>query len=180
MIKQFTCQSAILGIIIGAVFTVISIHIIPEFNLVTDYLSALGVNGTGAIVFNIGTIISAIMVLPIFAKINDFLGNSISSRIGMVLGIVSCIGIIGVAIFPMGMAIHTGAAALFFATMGFAILFFGIEIFPKNNTLGIFSLLVVFIDVFMLANPFAAFVEKIAVSMILLWIALLAVYMMRE
>lgn len=73
------------------------------FSIWYQAISELGI-GPSAFLFNVGLIILGFLILPIFPALLGLLRNHVIAKIGILSGIVTCIGIIGVGLAPMVMS----------------------------------------------------------------------------
>ena len=169
-VKQTECLSAILGTVIIIAFTVTAIFLTSGFDIVADYLSVLGTSGLGALLFNTGLIISGFLFIPFFIKLRRFLGNSVITNIGMFLGIVSCLTVVGVGLFPMTWSIHVVFGAAFATTAGLAILLFSIKMLSgKTRVYGIYGFIVLIISLFLFMSISVEFVQNIVILVLNLY-----------
>lgn len=98
----------ILALVIFTTFTFISVSLYPQsYSVLFDWLSNLGnvnLNPLGAVFFNIGCLITGILLIPFMVNLFRWDRNIIYVRaliiLAMILGLFACISLIGVGIFP--------------------------------------------------------------------------------
>ncbi len=104
----------LLSIIIFSLSVLISITFKENYSFSGQYLSALGV-GEYSYVFNTGLIITSFFIAVFFLyflKIKRLL-----CKIGSIFGLISCVFLIGVALFPSGHQYHIITTSLFFLSL---------------------------------------------------------------
>jgi hypothetical membrane protein len=113
-----------------------------------DYhcLSNLGVDGTPAIIFNTGIIISGVLAVIFGIFLINVLPKSILSIIGSFIFILSAILLTGIGIFPETTGdLHMITSFGFYILVAFAILIIGIAIIKSSIPLAIFMILMAFV-----------------------------------
>lgn len=111
------------------VFTsVLAMLLFPGYSISNDFLSTLGTHRARfPFIFNISTILTALLLLPTYHSINKILERNVPSNHGMVLnlalffGITSSIALAGVGFFPAEgntFQLHALSALSFFLSIG--------------------------------------------------------------
>jgi len=102
-----------------------------------QYLSELGI-GPSATVYNYGVIITGLLSVCVFPILYKHFESSVITRIATVSGVVGCLALSGLGVYPMYIwLVHFTCALSFFAFVGLAILLFSYAMrssgfFPKT------------------------------------------------
>lgn len=200
-----------LGMLAFAVFTIFTLTAVlfyPTFyNPLYEWLSNLGnvnLNPSGALFFNLGCIITALILIPFFITLRrwDPTGrwSKILVIIGVLLGIFASISLIGVGVFPeTNIQMHTIAASGVFGSLFIIIILLNIALFKHPKFMhgvtywGILAVLITFSFQVMLLMPqnkdtLATFhptlplpgMEWAAVFSSLIWVGLLSYNMWKK
>lgn len=159
------------------------IHVVPVIN--TGYsgwymfISELGI-GPSAFIFNLGLIISGILVLPFFPCLLWLLKRSIKVKVGTVLALITYLSLIGVGLAPMVLSpFHVLFGAFFFIFGGIAIVLLSYAMLRGtffSKTIGVYGFFIGIID--LIGIIFGGTVlEWIIYSAMVLWILLVGVQM---
>lgn len=196
--------TGLLAVVIYTIFTLISVLLYPvTYNPMYEWLSNLGnvnLNPVGAIFFNIGCIISGLILIPFFALLYSWKPRETLSKIllilGMLLGIFASISLILVGIFPeTHIHAHVLAASGVFGSLFVIIILLSLALFKNPKFLKMvayFSLIPIIIDLYFqytlsiyhnllsVINPPIAVpgLEWAAVFTSLAWVGLLAINML--
>ncbi len=143
-IRNYSVSSitGLMAVIVFTVFTFTSLVLYPTpYNPLYSWLSNLGniyLNPSGAIFFNLGCILSGIIMIPFFAGLYEWKPIKKLSKIllilGMLLGIYASISLIMVGIFPeTHLQQHLLAAAGVFGSLFIIIILLSVALFnhPK-------------------------------------------------
>jgi hypothetical membrane protein len=164
--------SVILGLfIMSFIFT--AMLTTPGYNMAYQYLSDLGVSGIPAIIFNIGVIVGGILLLSFFINLRGFIGDSVLSKPGIIIGIISSLCLIGVGIFPVNInTVHIIFAVSFFIVieLSIAVISAHILLFSKlPKSYGLIGFVVVAIDAVFLLGFSSPTVQKFVSFGLLVW-----------
>lgn len=120
-----------------------------RYSILNHFISELGELGVSraAKLFNAGLILGGILLIPYMIGLGMHMG-SLLGWIGAVMGLLACLGVAGVGIYPMNDLPPHGRAAQTYFRSGLAmVLFFGMAILIQptshqtiHRTAGIFSL----------------------------------------
>ncbi len=150
--------SGLAAFVIFTVCTLTTVALYPTpYNPLYDWLSNLGnvkFNPVGAYFFNIGCILTGIVLVPFFISLKSLYQNVRCRKalivIGQVAGIFTAIALIGVGIFSEAhIAEHMLAAGLLFKSLFILMIIFNITLFRHSvymRALAYYGVLVIFID----------------------------------
>ncbi len=171
----------LIGIILVVSSILVSILIYPNYDFGEQYLSELGVDST-ALIFNFGLMISSVLMVPFFYYI--FYKKDNLSKILFALVIISLIGLFGVGFFPLTLNVeHFISAAIFFIFISIFFILFLIKQFSEKKFIKLENLIALIGAIssisfmFFLRNPM---MQKISVSFVLLWIAIIIIKNLKE
>ncbi len=99
------------------------------YNPAWQYISELGMGPTASI-FNTGMIVAGLLALPAFTVARRVIGSSLIATLGIILGLVGCLCLVGVGVFPMTPAFflkspHELVSIGFFSGMSLSAAFIG-------------------------------------------------------
>ena len=132
--------TGLIAVVVFSVFTFISLALYPmPYNPLYDWVSNLGninLNPVGSYFFNVGCIITGLLLIVFFGGLFTWNPNKTMSRIllilGMVLGIIASISLIMVGVYPeTDIQQHLIAAASVFILLFIIIIFLNLALF--NN-----------------------------------------------
>lgn len=157
------------------------IRVVPVIN--TGYsgwymfISELGI-GPSAFMFNVGLIISGILVLPLFPCLLWLLRRSIKVKIGIVLAMITYLSLIGVGLAPTVLSVlHVLFGAFFFLFGGIAIVLLSYSMLQGtffSKAIAVYGFFVGVVD--LIGIIFGGTVlEWIIYSAMVLWILLVGV-----
>jgi len=133
--NNLAIKLGLIGITIFIILTIIAIITYPNYNFYEQYLSELGIGNT-AITFNLGIIISGLLLIPLFVfhyKPKEFFAQLICF-----IGTASMIFFIGVGVFPLtNSRAHMFTAGLFFILITMTIIIALIEFIKSKNLIKI-------------------------------------------
>ncbi|MFB0562087.1 MAG: hypothetical protein ACETWM_12860 [Candidatus Lokiarchaeia archaeon] len=143
------------------------------------FVSELGI-GPSAFIFNVGLIISGILVLPLFPCLLWLLKQSIKAKIGIVMGMITYISLIGVGLAPTVLSpLHVLFGAFFFLFGGIAIVLLSYSMLQGtffSKAIAVYGFFVAVVD--LIGIIFGGTVlEWIIYSAMVLWILLVGVQM---
>ena len=167
IIKTFPFFGAAFFLIMVAVAT----GIYGDYDFFNQTLSELGV-GNSAFYFNIGLIITGLVMIPFYWR---FYSKTTMSKALSITGMISAVALAGVGIFPISNPeIHLLFASVFFVLSSVTIILYEINNYltRKVNALCIGQVLIamiIFSYVFIFRTPF---MQKFAIFLIMLWIIL--------
>lgn len=127
----------ILAVVLFSIFTLTSVVFYPNpYNPLYNWLSNLGnvnLNHSGALFFNLGCIITALVLIPFFAGLHRWNPTRKWSKtlltLGIILGIFACISLIGVGVYPeTNIQPHIIAASGVFSTLFLITIFLSIAL----------------------------------------------------
>ncbi|MBZ2166923.1 DUF998 domain-containing protein [Methanobacterium spitsbergense] len=204
-IRNYSVSSitGLMAVIVFPVFTFTSLLLYPTpYNPLYSWVSNLGniyLNPSGAIFFNLGCILSGIIMIPFFAGLYEWKPIKKLSKIllilGMLLGIYASVSLIMVGVFPeTHLQQHLLAAAGVFGSLFIIIILLSVALFnhPKFiRLIAYYGIIPIIIDIIfqfiskgnnLLANfqqtiPVPGF-EWAAVFTSIAWVGFLAVNMM--
>ncbi len=204
-IRNYSVSSitGLMAVILFTVFTFTSLALYPTpYNPLYAWLSNLGniyLNPSGAIFFNLGCILSGIIMIPFFAGLYVWKPIKKLSKIllilGMLLGIYASVSLIMVGVFPeTHLQQHLLAAAGVFGSLFIIIILLSVALFnhPKFiRLIAYYGIIPIIIDIVfqfiskgnnLLANfqqtvPVPGF-EWAAVFASIAWVGLLAINML--
>ncbi len=204
-IRNYSVSSitGLMAVIVFTVFTFTSLLLYPTpYNPLYAWLSNLGniyLNPSGAIFFNLGCILSGIIMIPFFAGLYEWKPIRKLSKIllilGMLLGIYASVSLIMVGVFPeTHLQQHLLAAAGVFGSLFIIIILLSVALFnhPKFiRLIAYYGIIPIIIDIIfqfiskgnnLLANfqqtiPVPGF-EWAAVFASIAWVGFLAVNML--
>jgi len=127
---------------------------IPVFNtgfsIWYQAISELGI-GPSAFMFNVGLMITGVLALVMFPALFRLLRGSIVAILGIVSGLITCIGIIGVGLAPMVMSpLHGLFGMIFFVSVGITVTLLSIAMLldtPFSKAVAAFGFFFVVVDV---------------------------------
>lgn len=197
-----------LALVVFTLFTLTAAALYPlHYNPLYDWLSNLGVeklNHSGAMYFNLGCIITGLILIPFFITLRRWGHVQNWSKIilvlGIFLGIIASISLIGVGVFPVtNFQMHSITAFGVFNTLFFIILLLNLALFkhPKFiNYVGYWGVIAAFItltfqimlllrqnkDIFATINTTVPLpgMEWAAIFSFLVWVALLSYNMWKK
>ena len=163
-IRNYSVSSitGLMAVIVFTVFTFTSLALYPtSYNPLYDWVSNLGninLNPSGAIFFNLGCILSGIIMIPFFTGLNIWKPIKKLSKIllifGMVLGIYASLSLVMVGVFPeTHLQQHLIAAAGVFSSLFIIIIFLSLALFnhPKFiRLIAYYGIIPVVIDIIFL------------------------------
>ena len=204
-IRNYSVSSitGLMAVIVFTVFTFTSLLLYPTpYNPLFAWLSNLGniyLNPSGAIFFNLGCILSGIIMIPFFAGLYEWKPIKKLSKIllilGMLLGIYASVSLIMVGVFPeTHLQQHLLAAAGVFSSLFIIIILLSVALFnhPKFiRLIAYYGIIPIIIDIIfqfiskgnnLLANfqqtiPVPGF-EWAAVFASIAWVGFLAINML--
>ena len=204
-IRNYSVSSitGLMAVIVFTVFTFTSLVLYPTpYNPLYAWLSNLGniyLNPSGAIFFNLGCILSGIIMIPFFAGLYEWKPIKKLSKIllilGMLLGIYASVSLIMVGVFPeTHLQQHLLAAAGVFGSLFIIIILLSVALFnhPKFiRLIAYYGIIPIIIDIIFLFiskgnNLLANFQQTIpvpgfewaAVFASIAWVGFLAVNML--
>ena len=168
--KVLQC-SILLGVIVFLFTFCVSVFLYEEYNFFGQFISELGVGDT-ALLFNLGLIISAVLLLPL--SVLFWKKNTKLFKISAIVGFISFFALLCIGLFPKGQEpMHFYAALTFFALISLTILFVGVQnSINKNPKVSIISIVSFLVVILYLVNNQSALLQKVAVLFILLWVVL--------
>jgi len=160
-IKDYKISSLIglIAVIIFTVFTFTSFILYPtQYNPLYDWLSNLGnvyLNPSGAIFFNLGCILSGILLIPFFTGLYNWKPikklDKILLILGIIIGIYASVSLIMVGVFPeTHLKQHLLAAGGVFGSLFIIIILISLALFrhPKFiHLIGYYGIIAIIIDI---------------------------------
>ncbi len=114
------------AVILAAAFT-------PGYQLFTQWISDLGVGG-GAVFFNVGLMLTALMLLLFFASLASKGGHARHASLSSLLGAASALALLSVGAIPESAGLpHVLASIAFFLLAGLAVLSFTLGTFREKR-----------------------------------------------
>jgi hypothetical membrane protein len=191
---------------IFTIFTFISVALYPTpYNPLYDWVSNLGninLNPFGSLFFNLGCIITGLILIPFIISLYQWNPSKIWSKIflmiGIILGVFASISLIGVGVFPeTNINLHVVAASGVFGSLFIIITFLSIALFnhPKFiHMIAYWGIIAVLIDLSLIIilslheNALTSFhptmpipgIEWASVFSSLIWVGLLSYNMRRK
>jgi len=132
----------LVALIVFTIFTFISVAFYPiHYSLIFDWLSNLGninLNPVGAMFFNLGCIITGIILIPFILNLYRWKPSEIWSKflvvLAIILGIFASISLIGVGVFPeTHIKLHVLAASGVFESLFLIVILMTLALFKNPN-----------------------------------------------
>jgi hypothetical membrane protein len=194
--SSISISTGILAIIIFSIFTFTAFALFPgHYTPITNWLSDLGnlnLNPSGFIFFNIGCILTGLILIPFFIGLSKWYASKRQKNmliVAQIIGIFSAFALIMVGTFPEDTGIkHTISACSFFISLLLVLIIANISLLnhPKfKKWIGYYGFFAAMVDltlIILIVVPTGLptpLVEWLAVFISLSWIGLL-VYNMKS
>jgi len=139
------------------------------YNFFGQFISELGIGKT-ALMFNLGLILSAILMLPLSILLWD--KNSFLLKAASIVSFISFFALVGIGVFPMDqMPMHYYSAIIFFVLIATTIFCICVgDLLNKKTKYAFFGFVSFLAVVIFIVNNEFQYLQKIAVFFILLWV----------
>ncbi len=123
------------------------------------------------------------LILPIFPALLGLLRNSIFAKAGVLSGLVTCFGIVGVGLAPMVMSpLHSVFGVIFFVSVGITVFLLSLAMFRGKffaKAVAIYGFFFVVVDlIFMIVS--SSIWEWMVFFVLVTWILLVGIEMLRK
>ncbi|MGQ9718497.1 MAG: DUF998 domain-containing protein [Nitrososphaerales archaeon] len=178
--------SAILAPLIAFASISLAIYYSPWFSWVENALSDLGdQGGFAAMLFNLGLIISSLLVLIFASGIFEFLRENFLDRVGCLILALDALSLSAIGIFPETAGrIHFYVSVSFFVLFPLSLILIGLAFVRMAETnLALFTFVVVSITTFVWALPYGrgvAIPEALASLSASIWSIMLGFRLVKE
>ncbi|MBS7251164.1 MAG: hypothetical protein KIH08_11350 [Candidatus Freyarchaeota archaeon] len=152
------------------------------FSIWYQAISELGI-GPSAFLFNVGLIVLGFLILPIFPALLALLRNSTFAKVGVLSGLVTCFGIVGVGLAPMVMSpLHSVFGLIFFVSVGITVFLLSLAMFRSkffSRVVAVYGFFFVVVDlIFMIVST--SIWEWMVFFVLVTWILLVGIEMLRK
>lgn len=174
-------HAALISVIILFASAFVSFMSMPKYDFVNQYISELGTSPAGFI-FNYSIILSAFLFIPFYIFILKLNKKSLLFKIGIAIGLLSCLPLALIGVFTGLDPYHTIVASFFFFMVSISTLI--ISFYLKSNRILAYELCVSVIGfIFGLIHYTGGesqLMQKFVASGYLLWFAFVSIELLRR